>query len=84
MTAMSLQIPAAPVGRTVHFVNATGDCRAAIVTEIKPDGARGLHVFHPRELGDRANIPFNGEGAPMSWHTFEGSTEPGCRVADDS
>lgn len=84
MAAMSNQTPAAPVGRAVHFVNATGDCRAALVTEVKQDGVRGLHVFHPRELGDRANIPFNDEGAPMSWHTFEESVEPGCRVTDGS
>jgi hypothetical protein len=75
------QVPAAPVGTPVHFVNAAQVCRAALITEVKQvDGLHDLHVFHPRELGDRLDIPFSAVGEPMSWHTFDPSVEPGCRA----
>lgn len=74
--------PAAPVGAAVHFVNPSGICRAALVTEASQDteGVRDLHVFHPRELGDRLNIRFSAVGELMSWHTFEPGALPGCRA----
>ena len=33
------------VGSIVHFRNATGQCRAAIVTQINPNGSLDLSVF---------------------------------------
>lgn len=77
------EIPAAPVGTPVHYVNPVGLCRAAIVTEVGHVGQRDLHVFHQRELGHRPHIDFDEEGRNMSWHTFDPNAEPGCRMARD-
>jgi hypothetical protein len=76
-----MNFPSAPVGAAVHYVNAQGICRAATVT-VSEDAIseyRDLRVHHQAEIADRRAVRFGGRAEPGTWHTFDASTELGCR-----
>lgn len=75
-----MDTPAAPVGASVHYVNATGTCRAGTITEVHEGDTRDLRIHHDGELGTRRGVRFSASREPQTWHAFEPSAQPGCRV----
>lgn len=67
--------PLATVNLAVHYVSygtPGGEfpsvCRAAIVTEVNPDGTVSLCVFNPTGLFFNTGLRFDPARAPGTWH----------------
>jgi hypothetical protein len=61
-----MNVPPAPVGADVHYVNGQGICRAATVTASEGTGSenRDLRIHHQAEMADRRAARFGGRGEP--------------------
>ena len=68
------------VGDPVFYVpDCTGDMcthrpthdRAAIVTDLNPDGTVALTVFHPVSVAHLPNVPYGGPGRLGTWYRRE-------------
>lgn len=57
------------VGRIVHYVGATGKCRAAVVSDAQDLGdGIGLAVLHPAEQPYPAAVEYDENQAVGTWH----------------
>ena len=58
------------VGRIVHFSDAYGMCRAAIITGVREDNIIDLTFFSPGVTGAlaRTKIKFDENKSESSWH----------------
>lgn len=59
------------LGRTVNYVNASGDIRPAIIVAVRDAAAKKVRVSILNEgatMSDSDNVPFNADRAPSSWH----------------
>jgi hypothetical protein len=58
------------MGRIVRFVNGFDEERAAIVTQVEPDGRVRLCSFRltgiPEPIADA--VPYDAAGGPFTWH----------------
>jgi hypothetical protein len=64
------EVPKPTCGRIVHFVNASGEIRAAIVIKDPeiPDMTADLTVFNEGGPQVRDAVPYSSEHKPYTWH----------------
>jgi hypothetical protein len=80
LAGMDEHAPAAPVSTPVHYVNARGQCCAAVVNRVDPESSnRDLRILDPGQLGDRLATPYSARpGTNISWHGVDLNSNPGC------